>query len=241
MRKLTIACCLVFIFAQCKKTNTTNNFITTEHLAAFTVDGLHDVQLSTDRNYANLSLSINYQDSAQQKVKMSITDLPVGITMKTSGPTEGYPTFTTAIAFYDTSTVAPATPGDYMAILMLEGENSGVKRFPFKVTVEKVRLCADKYAGIFNYCKATNTGSTYADTLSLDPAITNKVWMSNFANLGTRVYAFYSCDGGRFRIPEQTVAGAKISGTGTDLNNGAYNLVFNLTIESANVNVYMNY
>ena len=242
MKYILLGCFGLITFTQCKKTATTNNYITTEHYAAWTVEGLRNITLSAGSSRVSLPISVNYYDSAQQKVKLSVGNLPAGITLSVDGPMSGYPSFGTTLYFYDTSSTAPSALGEYSAVLTAEGEKTGTKQFTFKITVTKPASCADKYAGIFNFCRVNWISGNYSDTISLDPVIINKVWLSNFANKGRKVYAFYNCDNAEFIVPDQVVGGMKFSGSGNGINTGygGYMLGFNISIDSVSGYIYIN-
>ncbi len=59
MKNLLLGCVLFLVFTQCKKTTTTNNYITTEHYEAWTIEGLQNITLSARSTSVGLDVSIN--------------------------------------------------------------------------------------------------------------------------------------------------------------------------------------
>lgn len=241
MKRYLTAILILFLLPQCKKTNTTNNYITTNNMDAVAVEGLTSVEIRKGLA-ANLPLVISYNASTQQKVTLSVTGLPDGITSVFYGPAIGYPTFGTSLTLYDTSTSAPTIAGDYHAIFTITGETGYRRQLPFTISVLDYddSLCAAWLTGIYTACKIDTTH--FSDTATADASISNKLWFSNFANRHIRINAIYDCDNRSFTIPTQIAGTDTISGTGNliTLPYGGYNFALYPIINGMAYSIYFN-
>ena len=147
--------CLLFVASvimvlSCKKgsnltTNITNNTLVPTSVAAFSVDGIQDVTINN--NYqVSMPITIEYHDSAQQTVTISISGTPSFIFCGTSsitalgniisrGPWRGVPTFTIPFEIYSIATFSGPyyAPGTYPITVTCAGTLSGTKTFTFNI------------------------------------------------------------------------------------------------------------
>ena len=151
--------CLLFVASvimvlSCKKgsnltTNITNNTLIPTSVAAFSVDGIQDVTINnyvTSSYLISMPITIEYHDSAQQNVTVSISGAPSFIFCGTSsiepngniisrGPWTGVPTFTIPIEIYSIATFSGHyASGTYPITVTCAGTLSGTKTFTFNIT-----------------------------------------------------------------------------------------------------------
>ena len=212
MKNIVAACLLLLFFNCCNKKETANNYINNDRLAAYTVDGLKDCVLSTDKKDCFMPVTIRYTDSAQRKIRLSVTGLPAGITVGDDFITSGYPTFSTNLHLFDTGFLAPAITGDYTAVLNVQSDNGASQQFPFKISIATPTPCTAGYVGAYYFCADEGGGPAYSDTIYADSSIVNKVWFANLGNKGKIVMAMMSnC---YIFIPAQVVDGIVFYGSG---------------------------
>ncbi len=204
------------IIISCKKTSNTTNNIIINHMPAFTVNGIHDITLvNAGANYITLPITVQYSDSAQEVVTLSLSALPSNVNMDTTWITSGIPTFSTNINIADT-TLDGATPGNYPMILTATGATSGKKTYPFNLKIVAETPCIAHIVGKYSDCYySCSTGGYYADSVYSDPVTVNKIWFSNINNTGIKIYARYNCGTQQLTIPAQTVGGVTYSGSGS--------------------------
>ena len=214
--------CYIFImsifilgFSSCtKKYNTTNNYYTTPASTApsFLVEGISNIAFTNDIFTAvTLNITVQYEDSAQQNVSLSVSGLPAGVVMDTTWQNRGIPTFTTTLTIYDTS-AAGATPGTYTASLTATTSSGEQKTYPFTI---KISSLPASFFGSYTDCTTSCTPSTvYTDSMYADRTTGNKIWFTNFANSGNLVYGLIS-NGGALTIPVQMSGGIQYSGAST--------------------------
>ena len=215
--------CLLFslaalMLAGCTKSTTNNNTTVIAPLPAFTVNGIHDVSIrnSDFGSFATnsyLPLTIQYNDSTQETVTLSLSALPAGVTMDTTWATTGIPTFSTTLQFFDT-TAAGATPGSYPMTLTATGSASAKRTYTFMLRILPAQSCTEYIVGKYNNCN-TGCGGFYADSVYADPGVPNKIWFVNFSKSGNKIYGNYICSSEQLTIPSQTVVGVTYSGNGT--------------------------
>jgi hypothetical protein len=151
MRSILTFLAAGILIVSCKKDDktvagaTTNNNTTviSTNVPAYTVDGVHDIQLSRVRFGWGLGTSfpitVQFHDSAQQRIKISVTNVPSGMQFSTAnsstetGPWWGYPTFSLPLVGWCTSDITPL--GKYNVILTSEDTSGRKKSFPFTVEV----------------------------------------------------------------------------------------------------------
>jgi hypothetical protein len=128
----------------CKKSET----VTPSTLASYTVDGLHDVTL-TDYydSYAysiSMPLTITYHDSAQNKVTVSVSEVPnvfIGTYMlgfqsaqASTGPWSGYPSFSIPL-FVHVKNQNTYVSGTYPATITVTSGTS-TRKYDFNVILK---------------------------------------------------------------------------------------------------------
>ena len=222
---LLIALAVVAIVS-CNKT--TNNTTVIAPLPAFTVNGIHDISLQNGGSYYGVSLpiTVQYSDSAQEVVTLSLSALPPGIAIDTTWVTSGIPTFNTTLTFID-STAAGATPGNYPMTLTATGSSTKTKTYSFNLKVIAQPSCADSYTGTYTHCTSyCYSGSYYADNITADATIPNKIWLNNVNNAGTKIYAMVNCNSSSISIPNQVSGGVIYYGSGVAYT--SHQLSFNL-------------
>ena len=153
---LLLVCCATMILS-CKKgsnltTNVTNNTLVPTSVAAFTVDGVQNVTInsSTNINYmVSMPITVEYHDSVQQTVTLSISGAPTFIFCGTSsynsggylistGPWTGTPTFTIPIEIYSIATYTGPyyASGTYPITVTCASTLSGTKTFTFNIIAQ---------------------------------------------------------------------------------------------------------
>ena len=142
MRKLYIFMLggLLFLGACTKPSNNTTNNTTVLPAAnpAFTVDGINDITLDHTHGYitTTLPLVIEYQDSVQQTVTVSVSGMPATAGGTPNGVVAtGVPTFNTSIAFTYNRDSHIIPVGTYPITVTCTGSLSGAKTFKFNFTV----------------------------------------------------------------------------------------------------------
>ncbi|MES2703840.1 MAG: hypothetical protein V4649_14465 [Bacteroidota bacterium] len=150
MRNIYITAAIaLFTLAGCTKgtdTTTNNTTILPSTVAAYTVDGIHDVTMNID-NYpsypASMPVTVTYHDSVQKAVTIAISGVPSFVflgertgsfsTIEKTGPWTGFPTFTIGLIAYNKNiSSAPYMPGTYP--ITLTATCDGVtKTFSFKL------------------------------------------------------------------------------------------------------------
>jgi hypothetical protein len=204
----------IAVVVSCKKTtnNTTSNF----PLPPFIINGITDVTFTNGSNYSvSLPITVQYEDSTQETVSLSLTGLPTGVTMDTTIIRTGIPTFSTVITLSDTLS-AGLNPGSYSVNLVAEGSKSGTKTYPFNIIAVSPASCTSNsnVLGNYSYCFSSSLSSTYVDSITADPLITNKVWFGNVYGKGVRLFGYYDCNTKNITIPTQVAAGVTYLGSG---------------------------
>jgi hypothetical protein len=214
MKKLFVFISLAALgLAACKKGTTVNVY--TGSMPSFIVSGVQNMTFTNGAYYSTqtMSLTVQYEDSTQQMVTLALSALPAGIAIDTQWQTSGYPTFSTGIEFYDTTT-AGATPGTYPMTLTATTASGQKKTFSFTIKVNPEPPCTSIFTGKYVNCYNTCVGTgSYTDSIYADPNVVNKVWFTNFANSGHAVYGQYSCSTEELTIPLQTVGSITYSGS----------------------------
>ncbi len=209
----------VFVLFGCKKTTNVTNNVPITNQPGFTVQGLAEIRLSRINTYAEMSMSVVYHDSIQEKVTLEFSPLPSGIILADNWTKSGYPTFSNRLLFFDSNRLDPAIPGTYPITLNATGSQTGLKKFTFNIIVDDIQSVSGPYIGIYSNCSAT-TVPVYRDTIEQDASITNKVWLKNFCNTGKNVAAIFEKNNSGsivISIPPQIIDGMFFSGSGTTL------------------------
>jgi hypothetical protein len=201
----SITCCR-------KKDETVNNYTTVgSSQPSFAINGINDITFVNDITYENtLSLTVQYLDSAQENVTLSLSGLPSGINIDTTWINSGIPTFSTTLTVFDTSANG-TTPGIYPLTLTATTVSGKVKTYPFNL---KIQGMPTVFLGRYNNCTSGCSGGTYTDSIYADASVPNKVWFNNFANTGNKIYALIGVSES-ITIPSQTIGGTTYFTTGS--------------------------
>jgi hypothetical protein len=240
LQRLLTAVSLLSLFGCSKTENITNN-IPVYNYPGFTVQGITDVHILPDMYAVELPFSVSYHDSIQEKVELSLSELPEGIKINTNWLRSGYPTFYTSLSFFDTILLNPALPGTYPVTVTATGEKSGSKKYTFNIIVDDVAPITDSFIKVYPNCVVSGVTGSYADTLIKDPVVTNKVWFKNFANTGQSVAAIFN---GLPSVASITIPSQQIN-TYTFHGNGNANITthifrVNATVNGSSRNITMN-
>jgi len=184
-------------------------------LPAFIVNGITDVTLINGTSYHfSMPLTVQYNDSAQETVTLSVSGLPAGFTMDTTWVHRGIPTYNTALSVSDTL-LAGYTPGTYPVIITATGSQTGTKTYQFNINVVSPASCASSsnVLGTFTHCYACG-GNQYTDNVTADPDITNKIWFANVYGTGVKLFGYYDCNTSILTFPYQTVGSTSYFGSG---------------------------
>ena len=215
MKKTLLLLVITASFACCRKRDEVVNNYTTVGSAqpAFAINGINDVSFINDENYGEqLSLTVQYLDSAQENVTLGVTGLPAGIVYDTTWINSGIPTFSTILSFFDTG--ACAAPGIYPVRLTATTTSGKTRSYPFNI---KVQGMPTEFLGKYNTCSYyCSSASGYSDSIFADATVRNKVWFSNFGNTGNQIYALIT-PAQTMTIPSQTVGGVTYSSTATTI------------------------
>ena len=205
--------CSAITIASCTKKDTTTNYYGSGQ-PPFIIDGISNIVLTNGSTVnAALYLSVQYTDSAQEGVTLSLSALPTGITIDTSWTTYGIPSFNSTLTFYDTS-AAGATPGTYPMTLTATSASSK-KIFSFNLKVLAAPPCTSYVVGKYYNCSSScGSGTFYTDSIYADPSVANKIWFTNFNNTGYSIYGTLSCRTSQLTVPLQTAGGNTYSGNG---------------------------
>ncbi len=210
--KILLFALLVTGFASCTKVdnNTTGKLVQAQ--PAFIVNGITDLTMVNNYTYStSLYLTVQYVDSAQQAVTLSVSALPAGVLMDTSFQSSGYPNFSTYLVLYDSS-AAGATPGTYPVVITATTASGEKKLYTFNL---KVLAHPTSYLGKYNNCIPFCGSANYTDSVYADLSVSNKIWFSNFGNSGHAVYGILSAAGRTINIPMQSFGSVYYSGSGT--------------------------
>ncbi len=245
-RTFLFMCLAVIAMGSCKK-KSDNTTVTpvVPVLPTYTVDGIHDIVMSpSDMSMAILTMpiTVQFQDSFQKQVTLSLSGVPAGIAIDTTWSTTGYPTFSTMLTFYDTATISAAV-GTYPLTLTATGA-AGTKTFTFNLKVLPANSCADYIPGAYSSCsRSCISGPGYADSIYEDFSVKNKFWITNFYKTGQSAYVYYNCLTHMLYMPAQAINGVTYFGTGTASGSTSTNhhVVLNLSVGGTSCNVYMDY
>ncbi len=228
----------MIILVSCKKSGTTNNItiVNSNGIPSFVVEGLTNITLTNNTSgYVYESITIQYEDSAQEMVTLSLSGVPAGITTDTTWQASGYPTFSTTIVFYDT-TAAGATPGTYPLTLNVTSPSKGTRSFAFKLTVKNPPPCTSTVTRNYVNCQNCTSVGYYSDSVYADATVFNKIWFTNIDNSHNLVYGLLLCNTGQVTIPVQTVGGVTYSGSGSFYY---YQMNIDLLINSSYCSTYI--
>lgn len=195
----------------------------------FTVNGLSDITIGATNEYA-MPISVNYTSGPQEKVSISVTGLPDGITAVTS-PSDGIPSFTSTITF--TSSIVAAN-GTYPAEVVVTTESGGKKTYDVNITLNREIFCNDFVEGYYTGTVIKNGGaaqpySTYLVSYGLD---------GTRLSTGT-VTMTINCDNYKIDIPLQG-SSTTYQGSGTFTSPNKVHLEYTETfVSSGTANTYV--
>jgi hypothetical protein len=214
-QSLFILAIAAIAFSSCKKKsdNTVTTPAPTYIAPVYVIDGVRDVNItanSTNGSIVDMPITVEFKDSFQKQVTLSLSDLPDGIAMDENWIKTGYPTFSTSFTFYDTAATHAAV-GSYPMTLTATGP-AGTKTYTFNLKVLPEVSCSSFLLGV--YSGNGSCGTAYSDTVYADATIANKIWFKNFGKTGKLVYGLLSCIDGSLKIPNQAISGFNYSGSG---------------------------
>lgn len=210
MKKTLLAiavCALAASFSSCSKSDSNDTLPTN-----YKIDGVQDVTVQSTVNPTGyMQLTVSYTGKVQERVDLSLEGAPAGCGGEVS-VTGGYPTFSSAIVFSDTS----ATPGTYPMKLICVGSKTGKKSYDFNLIVKPEPDYGSVFLGTYNNTinGCAGTSNVFTTTVTAGDK-TNKVILNNIDNHGTSIYAMVTNFGQIFNVPAQTVNGITYSGYGS--------------------------
>ena len=230
----------LLLYCACNKiTNITNN-LPPNHRPAFTIQGLGDTSLSLKNRDCSVSFAVQFEDSVQERVSLSLSAMPAGIKAAKGWVNAGYATFNSQILFYENDSLHPAAPGTYPVTLTATGATTGTKTFSFNLTVKNDDLCTGAFTGAYTSCSNTVTGVSFYDSIYNDPQVNNIVWFSNFANSGKAVMGIFDCQLGAINIPYQVIDSIPLSGTASSFSvTLPYKLLLNAVVSGHRLSIKM--
>lgn len=206
--KKTFLLFMLFCIAlsSCKKDNNSTQPTT------YRIDNITDIQMQYYPGSSTyLSYTVNYVGPIQETVTLSLSGLPAGITVDTNAHT-GIPTFGTNFIITNDGT---AKAGTYTITLNCVGSKTGTKSYTFKLKVLPAPQCTSSVTGFYTQGYDCS-GARFSDNVSVDPLGTpNRIYFSNFANLGVNVYADLTCLSSSLTIPRQYIGGHMYRGSGS--------------------------
>jgi len=235
MRKLLFLALLPALFAGCVKDD---DDVAQPIMPPYIVTGLSDVTLqkisSGPAAVYNSYVQVEYQNGEQERVTISLENLPTGLVDSLETPS-GYPTFYTGLHLVDSGVAA----GSYNARLVVSGDRSGRREYPFAIRVLAAPNCAPSAVGNYTGNSSCGAGSNYS--VSVQSPAEHRITVSNFNNSGVQLYANTQCMTGSdyvyLTFPSQTVGGNTYSGSGNYYVNSSSGQHFiNISIRQNNQN-----
>jgi hypothetical protein len=208
-RKLLFLALLVIGFASCKKDDDNE-----PSKPSYRIDGIVDRSMQKTvfgtPPTTTLNLNVMYEHSDQERVTLSIENVPEGLKSKFSTKS-GIPGFNTSLLLIDSGVVA----GEYTLKLIATGSNTGRRSYDFNLTVLAPPDCSSDLTGT-GYATQTSCNPTgsFTQNITSVPGQVGRVLFSNFDNTGAQVYANVICNSGQVSIPSQTVNGVVYQGSG---------------------------
>jgi len=200
MKKIAlIISALVCTFFSCTKDNGT-----TSQIITYSLQGLTNLTIG-NTNAASLVLNFHATGNLHEKVTLSFTGLPSGITVDSNHISSGTPDFGSFVTFTNDGT---ATAGSYNATLHCVGTVSGDRTFSFKISVApsiKNSICVNQLLGIYSNCTVTSYhyNFNYSEIILADPlGKKDRVILDGFIN-NNILYADIICQNDSIIIPLQ--------------------------------------
>ena len=147
---LLIACTTILLSCKKGSNSTTSNNTTTvvpTSVEAYTVDGIQDV-LMNSTSTVSMPITLEYHDSVQQTVSVSISGAPLFLFCGTStytpngyitstGPWTGIPTYSIPLQIYFLNNAShPYVSGTYPITITCTSTLSGTKTFTFNIIAQ---------------------------------------------------------------------------------------------------------
>ncbi|PZF72491.1 hypothetical protein [Taibaiella soli] len=214
-------------FFSCSKSDTGDTLPTN-----YRIDDIHDIELQPSGTQTSiLNLSAVYTGKIQERISLSLEDVPAGVGTDIS-ITGGYPAFNTQIAFTDSS----ATPGTYPIKLVCEGSQTGKKSYTFNLVAKPEIDYNSVLAGTYTDCSNACTSSG-GYTITIRPGDKpNKIYIDNIDNTGRTVFANIINNGQQISIPEQLVNYFIYRGGGVVVNSSELQLNLSAVYSSETIN-----
>jgi len=208
-KKLLFLALLVIGFASCKKDENNEPSKPSYHIDGIIDRSMQKVLFGTPP-YLNVNLNVVYEHSDQERVTLTVENLPEGLKAIFSTKS-GIPSFNSSLALIDSGVAA----GEYTLKLIATGTNSGRKSYEFNLSVLPAPDCSPDVIGngyaTQGYCNGSMTHSQNITAVAGQPG---RVLFSNFDNTGAQVYAYVTCFNDQLSIPSQAVNGVTYQGSG---------------------------
>lgn len=218
-------------FNSCTKTEDKDVFV-----EPYIVQGIADLELKKGFQgyaYAQLPILIDYKNSKQEKVSLSLEGVPPGISY-TVTPTSGYAPFNAFITLYDTA----ATAGDYTLRLKTQTASTDERTFDFNLKVWPTPDCVEALIGTYN------TGGSgcypfysYTSNITRKSPGSSAIVFENFLNTALNLEGIVSCKNASITIEKQTFTYSnvnyEISGS------GYYSTISGITISNISLNLLL--
>lgn len=247
---LLLAATLFFglTFSSCIKKDSDNDV----YVEPYVVTGIRDFEMKRSlAGYASyqLPLAVDYNNSKQEKVSLTVEGVPSGI-YYTLTPTTGYPPFDAMLYFFDSA----AAPGDYVIKLKAKSASTEEKVFEMNMKIQPPMTCVDAIVGTY-YANSNGCLPFFGTSQQLvqrKDATGNRIIFKNFFSSGSDIEATMVCNNATVLLDKTTITyqgtSYEISGSGNYTTNGTYIysvnfylMVKNLTTNyTANCNAYMN-
>jgi hypothetical protein len=213
----------MMLFACNKSDNNNNNInipVADPDAMKYTVNGVADKNMNwTDS--AVIPLSIVHSSGRQEKLTLSVADLPANITASFE-PQSGTPSFASILSLRS----ANVQGGSYTVKIKATTEKDSIKTFDFVLTVKGIEACIPERVGL--YISKMQRGSSIAEDGELAVAssteqnqvILKQVFLDGFGNFDIKVNV--DCANYKLTVIQQPLTGtpsASVSGSGTFSNN----------------------
>ena len=210
MKKISlILAFLLFSLFSCTKDNGTSSQIIT-----YSLQGLTDLTIGST-NSASFVLNFHATGNLHEKVSLSFTGLPSGITVDTNHISSGTPDFGSFITFTNDGTTLAGT---YNVTLHCIGSVSGERTFRFLITISSSNnSCISPLLGLYTNCNLPflySHSGLYEDIVIPDPnGINNRIIFQHFDQFGV-LYADVNCSAQSITVPYQNESNSTFNGYG---------------------------
>jgi hypothetical protein len=216
------------------------------YVEPYVITGIRDFEMKRSlAGYASyqLPLAVDYNNSKQEKVSLTVEGVPSGI-YYTLTPTTGYPPFDAMLYFFDSA----AAPGDYVIKLKAKSASTEEKVFEMNMKIQPPMTCVDaiigSYYGSGNGCLPFP--GTAQQIVQRKDATGNKVIFRNFLSSGSDVEATMVCNNATVLLDKTTITylgtSYELTGSGTYTLSGTYiySISFYLTVKNLTTNTSTN-